>query len=289
MSNPILISRSSSIPTDLGNPFSTRRQPQLPIPGAGSAPDRSQSFVVQRTRTPGAPLMVGSLPPSWMEDIPALQLPPQAADRLFNDALDQHHAGLGSLSESYRLASRRWGEGLATSCPAVMWGAHMAGAGLSGTPEARQHKHLYLGASKNVGNGESIGATLGLSACPIFEAPAEDEDHSDLQYMGMISDRDRGHSGTTTGSGEHPGGTPRSLTALSVMEAMSMESSRLSGVEYEAHSSSNGEGGSSVDQYDLHAEAVRDVILESKDCDEHEHEDERALSENVFQMEDLVL
>jgi hypothetical protein len=149
--------------------------------------------------TPGAPLMVGSLPPTWaVDDMPQLRLPPQA------DTEDS--AGLGSLSASYKSTGGYRMSLYASSCPAAVPKWSSGSKHLASRSTAAAAAASVTDASASVSSAGSSGTAAAATAAGL---PSLLEEAYDTE------DDVSAHSGT-----------PSSLTILSVLESLAGEADR---------------------------------------------------------------
>jgi hypothetical protein len=228
-SRPISIIRSTSVPGKLHEKQQQHQQQQmklqgysddigLPIDSTAPSPLYSSkqsnhsgsdygifSAHLSGGSTPGAPLMVGSLPPSWaIDDMPQLRLPPQA------DTEDS--AGLGSLSASYKSTGGYRMSLYASSCPAAVpkWSSG-----------SRQQQHST--------SRRSAAAAAAVDAGPVTDdsasvSSAGSSGTAAAAAAGLPSLLEEAYD-TEDDASAHSG-TPSSLTILCVLESLAGETDR---------------------------------------------------------------
>jgi hypothetical protein len=227
-SRPISIIRSTSVPGKLHEKQQQQQQQQMKLQGysddiglpidstapsplySGKQSNHSGSDYgifsahLSGGSTPGAPLMVGSLPPTWaIDDMPQLRLPPQA------DTEDS--AGLGSLSASYKSTGGYRMSLYASSCPAAVpkWSSGSRQQHSASRRSAAAAAAADAAAATDDSASVSSGGSAGTAAAAAAGLPSLLEEAYDTE------DDASAHSGT-----------PSSLTILSVLESLAGEADR---------------------------------------------------------------
>ncbi|KAG5187653.1 hypothetical protein JKP88DRAFT_306833 [Tribonema minus] len=252
-----IIQRSTSVPGQLHDFHATLAcfnddTSHRPAGEFNHRPGAPTVSTVGRSRgpAPGAPLMVGSLPPVWiLEDMPSLVLPPQAG------SLEEE--GLGSLSASYsRHQQTRMGL-YASSCPAALhvWPQRGVQQEDSSYRELGHHQDSF---SKLSSGGGFMTSLVEEDDVPAGIVPDDD------CYASCAPD--------SKSSGGGGGGTPGSLTVLGFLEALSRRSTSDDETVAQGGSPGITEGAGSLGA--AFAELPQVAVVAS------------AASENMFQMEE---